>query len=164
MGRGGIWVPAMAARSALHAVVRRDFAAPAERVFEAWLKPERLEQWMFGPAVRDAEIVHLALDPRVGGAFSFLVEREGAPVEHVGKYLELAAPQRLAFTWMVADATLGSRVTIDIVERGEDGCALTLTQELHPSWASHVDAIASSWAHMLGVLARLLEGEARAGR
>lgn len=146
----------MAARSALRAVVRRSFAAPAERVFEAWLKPDLLERWMFGPDVREEEIVHLALERRVGGAFSFLVEREGEPVEHVGKYLEIVPPRRLVFTWMVADDTLGSRVTVEIAGESDSACELLLTQDLHPSWANHVQAIADSWTHMLGLLAQVV--------
>jgi len=50
---------------------------------------------MFGPAIRDEEIVHLALAPKVGGSFSFLVTRNGEDIEHVGKYLEIVRPSRL---------------------------------------------------------------------
>jgi hypothetical protein len=33
------------------------------------------------------------------------------------------------------------------------GCELTLTHELHPSWAEHVGKIEASWSKMLDVLA-----------
>lgn len=141
----------MPVKNTVRAVVTRRFEAAPERVFDAWLKREWIERWMFGPAVRDEEIVRLALDPRVGGTFSFTVERDGELVEHLGKYLEIVRPWRLAFSWMVADASVGSRVLINIVPRGT-GSELTLTQELHPSWADFVDRAQASWAGMLDAL------------
>ena len=84
----------MSTKQAIRAVVIRRFHAPAERVFDAWLNREMLGRWMFGPAVRDEEIIHLSLTPRVGGSFSFLVERGGEDIEHRGKYLEIDRPSR----------------------------------------------------------------------
>jgi uncharacterized protein YndB with AHSA1/START domain len=148
----------MSTKQAIRAMVTRRFHATAESVFDAWLNREMLDQWMFGPAVRDEEIVHLALTPRVGGSFSFLVERDGEEVEYVGKYLEIARPQRLAFTWTVATESVGSRVLVDIVA-GETGCELTLTQELHPSRAEQVGYTEVEWSNMLDALALVLGGE-----
>ena len=53
------------------AIVKKRFAAGAERVFDAWLDPDWLGRWMFGPAVREERIVRLGLEPRVGGKFYF---------------------------------------------------------------------------------------------
>ncbi len=64
--------------------VVRSFAAPAERVFDAWLDPTSIGKWMCGPALRDEEVLHLEIDPRVGGKFSFLVRRQGTEIDHVG--------------------------------------------------------------------------------
>jgi len=143
-------------KAAARAVVSRRFAAPAGRLYEAWLKPELIERWMFGPAVRDEEIVHLAVDPREGGAFSFMVERNDEMIEHIGKYLEMKRPTRLVFTWMIAGAEMGSRVLLDFAEEGET-CTLTLTHELHPTWAEHVGKMEGSWAKLLGGLATVVE-------
>ena len=107
---------------------------------------------MFGPAIRDEEIVHLALTPKVGGSFSFLVTRNGEDIEHVGKYLEIVRPSRLVFTWIVTKDSIGSRILVDIVP-GETGCELTLTHELHPSWAEQVGQIEGAWSKMLNALA-----------
>ncbi|HTO05347.1 MAG TPA: SRPBCC family protein [Opitutus sp.] len=136
----------------IRAVVTRRFHAPAERVFDAWLNREMLGRWMFGPAVRDEEIVHLALTPRVGGSFSFLVERGGEDIEHLGKYLEIDRPSRLAFTWIVASEAVGSRVIVEIAP-GETGCELTVTHEIHPSWAEQVGRTEQAWGKMLDTLA-----------
>lgn len=143
-------------RPVVRALVTRRLVAPATEVFDAWLNRERLGRWMFGPAVRDEEIVHLSLNPHVGGAFSYSVEREGAVVEHVGKFLELARPHRLAFTWIVTSETAGSRVQVDIVDRGDE-CELTLTQEIHPSWAEAISAIEEEWQLRFDQLAVIVE-------
>lgn len=146
----------MSAKIPARAIVTRRFNATAERVFDAWLRPDVLDQWMFGPAVRDEEIIHLAVDPRVGGAFSFLVQRGEEEIDHVGKYLELARPRRLVFTWMVVGAAVGSRVLVDIEPHSAD-CELTLTHELHPDWAHFVSQAETSWSTMLDALAVALD-------
>jgi uncharacterized protein YndB with AHSA1/START domain len=145
----------MSRRIPVCAIVTRAFAASSERVFDAWLNCDMLERWMFGPAVRDEEIIHLAIDPRVGGSFSFMVQRGDDAIEHVGKYFELSRPRRLVFTWIVTDESVGSRVLVDIVPRGE-GCELTLTHELHPDWITQVDLTVAAWNTMLAALAAAL--------
>lgn len=108
--------------------VHRPFPVPAEHVFDAWLTPRRLGQWMFGPGVRDEKVVRLDVDPRVGGRFSMLVERGGERIDHVGDYLVIDRPHRLAFTWGVAGEPDqdGSRVDI-LVTPTPTGCELRLT-------------------------------------
>ena len=141
-----------------NAVVRvnRRFNATSQSVFDAWLDPDRLSRWMFGPAVRDEEIVRLSLDPRPGGAFSFVVRRDGREIDHVGEYLEIERPSKLSFTWSTADALPDvSRVTIEIISFG-DGCELTLTHEMHPDWLDYVSRTEAGWARMLDALATTL--------
>lgn len=141
--------------------VTRDFAAPPERVFDAWLDPDALARWMFGPNVRDEEVVRLTVDARVGGTFSFVVRRAGTEIDHLGEYLAIDRPRRLAFTWGVAGTGASSRVATDIVPRGI-GCTLSLTHELHPDWADYAQRTAAGWTKMLGVLGDVLDGTARA--
>lgn len=138
------------------AVVTKRFPASAERVFDAWLDPDWLGRWMFGPAVREERIVRLGLEPRVGGKFSFVVDRAGAAVDHVGEYLEIARPRRLVFTWGTRDSLPDtSRVVVEITPVGE-GCELTLTHEMGSDWAAFVDRAAGSWRKMLDALAGAL--------
>jgi uncharacterized protein YndB with AHSA1/START domain len=146
---------AMSTRTTVVAHVTRHFDAPIERVFDAWLTCSMIERWMFGPAVRDEEIVRLSIDPRVGGAFSFVVEREGEEIDHLGKYLEIDRPRRLAFTWVVVGEKAGSRVTVDIAPQGA-ACELTLAHEMHPDWAEFVGRTEEAWQKMLEALAAAL--------
>lgn len=134
--------------------ISRRFTASAERVYDAWLDPAMLSRWMFGPQVRDEEILHLKLEAKVGGTFSFLVRRGTDEIDHVGEYLELERPHRLVFTWGIVGHG-SSRVVIEIRPL-ETGCELELSHEMAPEWADFVDRAAQGWTHMLEALARLL--------
>ena len=137
--------------------VKRRFEATAERVFDACLDPQLIGQWMFGKALREQEVLRIALDARVGGEFSFLVRRDGQEIDHVGHYLAIERPKRLAFTWGVAgESTDESRVTIDIAPDGP-GCQLTLTHDMDAKWAQYAERTQSGWSRMLDVLATTLD-------
>lgn len=144
----------MTPKPSLQVTVTQRFDAAPEAVFDAWLNPESLGRWMFGPGVRDEEIVRLTLDAKVGGAFSFVVRRQGQEINHVGNYLEINPPRRLVFTWGIAGSDR-SRVSIDITPQGS-GCELTLIHELHPDWADYASRTKAGWAKMLGTLAGVL--------
>lgn len=45
-----------------HATVSHHFSGPAERVFDAWLDTEVIGKFMFGPEVRDEQIISLNAD------------------------------------------------------------------------------------------------------
>lgn len=139
-------------------VVQR-FAAPPARVFDAWLDPVWIGKWMFGPALRDEEVLRIEVDPRVGGAFSFVVRRQGRELDHLGRYLEIDRPRRLVFTWGVdsAEAADRSRVEIDIAPLSA-GCELTLVHHLHPDWLAYAERTQAGWTKMVGVLAVQLDG------
>lgn len=140
--------------AAVQVRVTRSFASPPERVFDAWLDPAMLGRWMFGPEVRDEEVVRLTTDPRRGGQFSFVVRRQGREIDHVGEYLELDRPRRLAFTWAVVPVTSDpSRVIIDIAP-SDAGCELTLVHELPPEWADLAARAEAAWKLELATLAR----------
>ncbi|WP_043711668.1 SRPBCC family protein [Corallococcus macrosporus] len=134
--------------------VTRQFTASPERVFDAWLEPEMVGQWMIGSAVRDEEVLRLAIDARVGGTFSFFVRRGAEELDHVGTYLEIDRPRRLVFTWHVdkEEDTL-SRVTVEITPR-DTGCELTLTHEMDAKWAEYASRTEQGWGTMLDVLVR----------
>lgn len=136
--------------------VSKKFSVPVERVYDAWLDPEWLGRWMFGPAVRDERIVRLGLEPRVGGKYSFVVDRQGTEVEHVGEYLELDRPRLLVFTWGTRDTLPDtSRVVVEIVPR-DGGCELTLTHVMGAEWTDYVDRANGAWHRMLDALGTAL--------
>ncbi|MBI2516534.1 MAG: SRPBCC domain-containing protein [Opitutae bacterium] len=139
------------------ASIHKRFAVSAERVYDAWLDSQWLARWMFGPAVRDEKIVRLTTDPRVGGKFSFVVDRGGTVVDHVGEYLALERPHRLVFTWATRDTLPAtSKVTVLIEPLGETACQLVLHHEMAADWTAFVDRAAASWQKMADALERAL--------
>jgi uncharacterized protein YndB with AHSA1/START domain len=146
----------MSAKLPAVARVTRQFNTSAERVFDAWLSPEMIGRWMFGPNVRDEEVVLISVDARMGGAFSFIVRRQGQEIDHVGEYLEIDRPRRLVFTWGVRENLPDtSRVIIDIATQ-ENGSELSLAHEMPPDWANFIDRAVESWTKMLAALATAL--------
>lgn len=136
--------------------VTRRFDVSPERIFDAWLDPEMIGRWMFGPALREEEVLRIAVDASVGGSFSFLVRRQGEEIDHVGKYREIDRPRRLVFTWgIIGSSEDESLVIIDIVPR-ETGSELTLTHEMDPKWADYASRTEAAWTKMLDALAATL--------
>ena len=145
----------MNAKPPVRAIVTHTFAASAERVFDAWLDPAMIRIWMFGPPLRDEEVLRVTTDPKVGGTFSFLVRRQGTDVDHVGTYFEIDRPRRLVFSWGMVQDAASSRVIVE-VSPNASGCDLTLTHEMDPAWADFKDRAAESWRKMLAALATRL--------
>lgn len=132
--------------------VTQHFDAAPEQVFDSWTDPEKIGTWMFGPAVRDEELLHVWIDAKVDGTFSFLVRREGQELDHAGTYLEVSRPNQLVFTWGIVGESEGeSKVFIDILPKN-GGCELTLTHALHPDWADFAKSVEGSWMLMLSTL------------
>jgi uncharacterized protein YndB with AHSA1/START domain len=139
------------------AIAVQTFAVAPQRVYDAILDPAMIARFMFGPLLRDEEILHIRNEPRVGGAFSYKVRRGDIEIDHIGTYLELDPPGRIVFTWSIAGQGDDdpSIVTL-VITRTADGCSLRLTHEMDEKWADFVDRSRAGWQKMLGVLAKLL--------
>nr|AYM52442.1 hypothetical protein [Corallococcus sp.] len=138
------------------------FKASAERVFDAWLDPQKARHWFF-VSKPDVPLVRAEVDARVGGRFCFSDLRDGVEVEHVGEYLELDRPRRLVFTLSLPSFSKDSDlVTVDIVPQGT-GCELTLTAEMGQAWAEWKDRTAKGWATLMAELGALLDRTAEQG-
>lgn len=130
-------------------IVRKEFSAPAEKVFNAWLDPNWLNRWMFGPDVREEEIIKLKNKPEEGGHFSFIVNRDGQEINHMGTYREIQRPNRLVFTWGV-DVEAGDESVVTIsIHSTESGCRLTLIHTMAPKWEEYKDRTQEGWSFML---------------
>jgi uncharacterized protein YndB with AHSA1/START domain len=131
----------------------RRFDASIERVFDAWLDPQKVGTWLF--ATPTGQIVRVEIDARVGGSF-VITRREGNDdIEHVGNYLELDRPRRLVFTFVVPKFSKEiTRVSIDLKPLPK-GCELTLTHEgVLPEW---LDRATEGWGGILTALAAALD-------
>jgi uncharacterized protein YndB with AHSA1/START domain len=146
----------MPAPNPAHVRVSQLFHVPAERVFDSWITPTAIGRWMFGKSVRDEEIIHIKLDPHIGGSYSFLVRRNGVEIDHIGEFLEIQRPTKLVITWGVRADNVRSRVAVEITP-DKLGCELVLTHELAPGWEAYVDRVRESWTKMLAALEASLD-------
>jgi uncharacterized protein YndB with AHSA1/START domain len=76
--------------------VRREIAAPAETLFDAWLDAESLSTWLRPGVVSETRA---ETDPREGGDFRIVMVRDRSDILHQGTYREINRPSRLVFTW-----------------------------------------------------------------
>lgn len=132
--------------------VTHRFAASPERVFDAWLDPAKARRFLFATPV--GEVVRCDIDARVGGGFVITDRREGEDIEHVGRYLEIDRPRRLAFTFSVpkydSDADPeATPVVVQILPLADGGAELTLTHEV---WADYLEQTKGGWAKILAGL------------
>jgi uncharacterized protein YndB with AHSA1/START domain len=130
--------------------LQKHIAAPVQRVYDAWLDPEKLIHFMAncqGMALARAET-----DPRVGGRFLLVMRVGDKGVPHTGTYLELTPHSRIAFTWESEHSTVeGSTVTLDLVPDG-NGTLLTLTHVRFANEANR-DGHTVGWTTILEGLA-----------
>jgi uncharacterized protein YndB with AHSA1/START domain len=138
-------------RPVIH-VKRRYRAAPA-RVFEAWLNPGIAGNWLFATALCPMERVEI--DARVGGAFCFVERQGGRSIEYAGKYIEIVAHRRLAFTLSLGQLPhVDTRVTVDIAPI-RNGCEVSLTHENVPH--DHASQLEGRWTGILYGLGETLD-------
>jgi uncharacterized protein YndB with AHSA1/START domain len=133
------------------ALVRHLLPAPPDVVYDEWLDPGALADWMCPPPARCRGIQS---DPRVGGRLRIDVEEEGAEFSITGEYLVLDRPGQLSFTWSCStwpDPGLSSVVTVLLEPRERGQTLMAIRHTLLPPGlaAQH----ARGWAAIAGQLA-----------
>lgn len=151
----------MATRDGTAVQVQRRFAAPPERVFDAWTNADVLRDWW--SAMPNMSPGTIDVDLREGGRYRMeMVADDGAVHTAVGEYREIHRPERIVCTWSWEgnDAAMsGSADTLVEVDfaRDGDGTLVTLT---HSGFGS--DEIAGlhehGWNGTLAQLAQHLDG------
>jgi uncharacterized protein YndB with AHSA1/START domain len=138
----------------LSLTIQKHIAAPPQRVYDAWLDPKKLVQFMSnceGMSLAKAET-----DPRVGGRFLLLMNTGSKDIPHTGTYVELVPHSRIAFTWESEySKEEGSTVTLDLVPQGGQ-TMLTLTHVRFANESSR-DGHKGGWTTILDGLVATYE-------
>lgn len=78
-------------------VLRRTYAAPRQRVFDAWTKPELAVKFL---GTGDTTVPEARMDVRTGGSYSIvMLKSDGERWNVGGAYREVRPPERLCMTW-----------------------------------------------------------------
>ena len=143
-------------------VIRKVIRAKRERVFEAWTKPELMQQWLVPPEDWTAEA---KADPRIGGKYEVVMivgnsadvcvpgYTPGQRLMHQGEYLEIKPPEKIVFSWNT-HLVQNTRVTIELKDLG-DSTEVWLTHELLPN-EEMVKAHEGGWNGCMVKLEKLL--------
>jgi uncharacterized protein YndB with AHSA1/START domain len=117
------------------AVVTRVLPARPGVVFDEWLDPEALREWM---CPRPARVVGVEIDPTVGGALRLDIDDGGSRSVVTGEFLALDRPRRLVFTWRDsnwAETDPDSVVTVLLEPHGNDATEMRILHESLPPGA-----------------------------
>ena len=88
--------------AAFELVMKREVAAPRERVFAAWTDVRQASRWW---APRDFTTLSCEMDLRPGGAWRRRMRTPGgAVITKHGVYREIVTPERLVFTYITEGA------------------------------------------------------------
>jgi uncharacterized protein YndB with AHSA1/START domain len=110
-------------------VVRRTIPASAEALFDAFLDPYALAEWMRPGTIRSTVA---SVDARVGGRYEIIMQGESGAIPHRGVYRLLDRPKRLVFTWQSPHSGPNETlVTVDFVKAAK-GTEVVVTHELLP--------------------------------
>ena len=136
--------------------MERTYAAPAQRVFDAFTSEEVMRRWWH--AGSDWETPEASVDLRVGGEVRVVMRDPHEDVRYGGggEYTEVDPPTRLAFTWTWDDDTDHAQQLIEIDFEESDG-ATTVRFTHGGLWDE--EAVAShegGWGAAFDNLARVL--------
>jgi len=134
--------------------VQRVMPAPPDEVFDEWLDPESLTEWM---CPRPSRVVALTLEPHVGGTVRFDVDASGVGVLITGQFLEIDRPRLLRFTWSNSnwpDPTAVSVVEVTFAPFDDDQTMMSIEHSLVP--ATEFGDFHSGWTDTFDQLAALL--------
>jgi uncharacterized protein YndB with AHSA1/START domain len=134
-----------AALASAAVVVRRTIAASAEDLFDAWLDPEALAQWM-RPGTIQSTVARV--EPHVGGSYEITMQAASGPILHKGVYRAIDRPRRLVFTWITAfTENQETLVTVDFIRLGQRTEVVVTHEQLpesarpshHKGWTSGLE-------------------------
>ena len=137
--------------------MERIFSATPERVFQAWIDPEKLVQW-WGP--EGMTTPRCEMNVREGGAW-LTVMRNAEGGEHTvsGIFRIIDPPKRLVLTWAWHNDGVrdGHETELSIeLEAVEGGTRLTLVQQTFRERENR-DSHKGGWTSSLNDLARFLD-------
>jgi uncharacterized protein YndB with AHSA1/START domain len=123
--------------------VRRRMPAPREVVYEAWIDPQGIREWM---CPGDTVSTEASLDVRVGGSYRIVMKGKDRDHVHTGVYQVVEPPSKLVFTWSGEQHEVPMLVTVEFFAHGDES-ELALTHERLPG-ADVMKRYESGWGQI----------------
>jgi uncharacterized protein YndB with AHSA1/START domain len=112
--------------------ITRVFDAPRELVWQAWTDPAEAAIWWHPRGVKTPP-ESVQIDARVGGRYAYtMIGPDGTEYPTAGVYREIAAPERLVFTWGSPgdDDAAAPVISVDLASHGDAGEQTLMTFHL----------------------------------
>ena len=133
--------------------ITKTIKAPIEKVFDAWLDPAMLSQFVLpGPGMPKPEVEN---DPREGGRFSIIMQVGDNKIPHSGTYITLKRPELLVFSWESPFSRDDSRVTLKFSAIDGSSTSLELSHVKFNDEESR-DNHKGGWSNILDMLAEII--------
>lgn len=127
--------------------------APAEKLFDAWLDPAMLAQFILPmPGMPQPEVEN---DAREGGNFSIIMQVGDDKIPHTGTYLTINRPLELIFTWQSPFSTDDSRVSLNFKAIDSGTTQIELTHVKFPDEESRSNH-EGGWGNILDMLGEMV--------
>jgi uncharacterized protein YndB with AHSA1/START domain len=125
--------------------ITRVFDAPRKAVWREWTEAERFADWFGGPESK-VPLSSVSMDVRPEGEWRLTMFAQRGEIHWEGKYLEVAAPERLVFTvtdepGADADAHVCTVVLVDL----GDGRTEMRFEQRGPMPPEQVEAAGKGW-------------------
>ncbi|UHA72689.1 SRPBCC family protein [Paenibacillus sp. 481] len=115
----------MANTSTTTLTMTRRFDVSADKVFDAWLNPDKMRKWLFTMEPTNKVATN---KPHVGGRWEIVDHREGKDYRAIGEYVEIDPPSKLIFTFKMPQFNdLEDRIVVEIKPL-DKGSEMTFTQ------------------------------------
>lgn len=135
--------------------VEKRFRHPRARVFDAFLDPARVGEWLFHTP--DGVMEQTDYQPAVGGAFAIFERRGEVLACHFGRFVAIERPVRIVFDFWTDDAPEApTRVSVTFADDGA-GCRVVLSHDLAAAWAAWADRSQAGWTMILDSLETVVE-------
>ena len=133
--------------------ITKNISAPIEKVFDAWLNPSILTQFILPmPGMPQPDVEN---DAREGGRFTIVMQVGEHKIPHSGTYLIIKRPQHLVFSWESLFSVKGSQVDIKFSAIDDQTTQVDLTHSKFTDAESR-DNHRGGWSNILDKLAEIL--------
>lgn len=138
----------------------RDFAAPRERLWDAWTNPDVMARW-YHPEGLHTPRESVSVDLREGGiyAYTMIVDDTGEEFATGGRYRHVESPRRLDFTWgSQGDEDSSPLVSIELEEIAATTTRMTFTLTGLPNDSGADGSVFDGWNSAFNVFEAEIAG------